>query len=449
MDADSAATAQGYRTPTSDPARGARNLVHRMVVRWQLGHLGRRAISESLNGHHNSNLLLTWNDSMSRLVGEEPPDPPLVKLRTPLRGPSVVMRTWRDEARVLAAVRTSIPEVPRCLAEFGRMSLHTFAPGAPLSGVAEKGKPVGEATLRMIAEVLARTVATPPDALPPLPAGWPEDKDTDGFLRRLAAFCEEHVYRRNHAEFGGLFDALGVPHDAMTRFLERSCARPLTKRPFGLLHTDIHRDNLVVLPDGRLFVLDWELATWGDPLHELATHLVRMGYTGVESARMRELWAEALTRRGLSAMTDGLTADLPVYIAFEHAQSLYADVIRAAQALRREPGDMPALAVREAVRGIRGALDRAAGPIGLDELDTFPRDDDRIEAALRSWHAGGRQDRRLRRPLPLPGIPAGPAAVQAALLGGPQWPTGPWRRARRAGIRQQAAQTVRQRSPRP
>jgi aminoglycoside phosphotransferase (APT) family kinase protein len=436
MDADSDAHAKGDCGPAPGPALSARNLLHMLVIRWRLGQLGKKADSASLHGHHNANLLLTWNRSMSRLLGEAPPNPPLVKLRTPLSGPPVVMRTWADEARVLAAVRTSVPEVPRCLAVLGRMSLHTFAPGAPLSGVAGKGKPLGGATLRAIAEVLAGTATTLPDALPPLPAPWPEDKDTDGFLRHLAAFCEEQVYRPHRAEFGGLFDELGVPHDAMTRFLERSCRRPLTRRPFALLHTDIHRDNLVVRPDGRLFVLDWELATWGDPLHELATHLVRMGYTDSESVRMRELWAETLTRRGLSAMTDGLTADLPVYIAFEYAQSLYADVIRAAHALRCEPGEPSAPAVREAVRRVRGALDRAAGPIGLDRPGAFAREgaregdrddrgdrgDDHIEAALRDWLAERRGIRGRGTSRAWSGVRALPGAKWAMAVSGPPAP---------------------------
>jgi aminoglycoside phosphotransferase (APT) family kinase protein len=411
MDADSAAKARGDRTPERAPVRPFRELGKLplgLAAWWRFGRLGEKA--PLVEGHHNSNFLLAWDDSLSRLVGMEAPDPPVAKLRVPLPGPSVVMRTWRDEARVLNAVRRHVEEVPHCLAELGRISLHTFEQGAPLSQVAAQGTAVGDTMLRSIAGVLARTALTRLDDLPPLPAAWPGDKDTDGFLRHLAWFAQENVYRRHRPEYGSLFDALGMPQDAMDRFLRRS--RPLRARPFALLHTDLHRDNLVVRADSSsspLFVLDWELATWGDPLHELATHLVRMGYTEDESRRMPNLWAEALAARGLSAMTDGLEADLPAYIAFEYAQSAYADIVRAAYGLADRTGEPSDVEVKEAVLKVGFALQRASEPIGLAASCC---DDDRIEAALRAWHAerGSRGLRRLAR--------RGPALFPEPVTGG-------------------------------
>jgi aminoglycoside phosphotransferase (APT) family kinase protein len=50
--------------------------------------------------------------------------------------------------------------------------------------------------------------------------------------------------------------------------------------PFSLLHTDLRRDNVFVSCDGdpTLICVDWELATYGDPLHDEAKHLVGTPY---------------------------------------------------------------------------------------------------------------------------------------------------------------------------
>lgn len=61
----------------------------------------------------------------------------------------------------------------------------------------------------------------------------------------------------------------------------------MVSRPFSLLHTDLHRDNVIFSYHGDppLICVDWELATYGDPVHDLATHLVRTAYPGSSGSR--------------------------------------------------------------------------------------------------------------------------------------------------------------------
>ncbi|MFD3455917.1 phosphotransferase family protein [Streptomyces sp. NPDC058691] len=306
------------------------------------------------------------------------------------------MRTWQDEAAVLAALERLSPEpvfaTPRCLVTFEGASLHRFEPGTALSEVSEPGAPLGEDMLRKLAEVFARTAVVGPDQLPPLPADWPTDhKNSDAFLDHLVHHAEHEVHRRHRPEFGSLFDALGVPDDALARFRAKVSlrTRELQRRQYALLHTDLHRDNIVVLEDEGLFILDWELATYGDPLHDLATHLVRMQYTDDERELMKGIWEETLVRRGCSAMTAGMDTDLQAYLDFEYAQSVFADVVRAAVRLGTEPGNPD---LEHSAGMVRRALERAREPIGLDSVPT----EGEIESALVDWHTLRYPERRRR-----------------------------------------------------
>ncbi|MEU6344413.1 aminoglycoside phosphotransferase family protein [Streptomyces sp. NPDC046977] len=309
----------------------------------------------------------------------------------------VVMRTWLDEASVLAALEQLTPEpvfvTPRCLVTFEGASLHKFEPGSALSQVSEPGEALGEDMLRKLAEVFARTAVVGPDQLPPLPHDWPTDhKNSDAFLDHVVRYAENEVHQRHRPDFGQLFDALGVPVDALDRFRLRVRRRTpeMQRRPYALLHTDLHRDNVVLLDDGGLFILDWELATYGDPLHDLATHLVRMQYTSDERNAMQDIWEETLIRRGCSAMTAGMWTDLQAYLDFEYAQSVFADVVRAAVRLGKgsvEPDFGRSVAM------VSRALGLAKDAIGMDGLPT----EQEIKAALAEWHAKLPPEPRRRR----------------------------------------------------
>ncbi|MEU6476312.1 phosphotransferase [Streptomyces sp. NPDC047017] len=325
-------------------------------------------------GHHNTNHILRLGVVPAVLLGSVPFA--RLKYRVPLATVEVVPRIWPWEPDILEVVCRYLREVPRCLAVLGDRSLHVYRRGRVLSEHNPDGR-VEERLMRQFAAFFARTARVPAEALPPLPPDWPAHGDSDGFLRWLVAFTEERVHRTNRERFGALFTAVGIPEDAMDGFRRRH--HGLTSRPFTLLHTDVHRANVVVRR-GRITVIDWELAIYGDPLHDLATHIVRMGYDKEEQARMTGLWAEAMTRAGLPELTAGLHDDLGVYLAFEYAQSVFPDVMRAALALPAAAGPDH---FRAAARRVARALGRAREPLRLVDLP----DDDRIVRALRQWHA--------------------------------------------------------------
>ncbi|WJV47848.1 aminoglycoside phosphotransferase family protein [Streptomyces flavofungini] len=342
-----------------------------------------------MTGYHNSNYIVPLGWRLALLL-RTMPYRARVKCRTPLQAAEVAPRIWPNESELLTVVTRHLREVPRCLRDFGDWSMHAYRAGRPLTDVDESELHTDELMARL-AEFFARTAAVPESELPPRPEGWPASGDSDGFLAWLIDFTEERVHRANRQRFDALFEGVGIRRHAMTEFKER--APRLHERPFCLLHTDVHRANIVV-DRKEIAVIDWELALYGDPLHDLATHLVRMDYDKEQHLRMRRRWVEAMTAAGRPELTAGLDEDLPVYLDFEYAQSVFPDVMRAAIAL---PAQAPSDAdFAWAAARVCRALRRAAEPLRLEGVP----DQAHAVEAVRSWHAEAR-GREAARPSPV------------------------------------------------
>ncbi|MFJ8538696.1 phosphotransferase [Streptomyces sp. NPDC093591] len=341
-------------------------------------------------GHHNSNYVWEPPGHIARRLGVEPGTRVIVRVRESGATP-VVLRTWYDEGAVLDAARGVQPDTPVCLAEGYGFTIHSFVEGEPLSVHSENGKPVDTLYVRTLAERLAGTVNVRRKTLPPLPWFWSRDDDSQGFLRLLANRAEWTIRQPNRAEFGGLFAALGVPEDALVRLGRR--VPDMRSRPYGLLHADLHRDNLIVSEAAAapLVCIDWELASYGDPLHDLATHLVRMQYPGHQWDEVIEAWAEA-AQRICPAAAEGLAEDLNHYLDFERAQSVFPDVMRAARTLRSST-DQDGLST--ATESVCRALEAAEKPLGLTNVPSTAA----VERILYRWR-GARPAERPRRRTP-------------------------------------------------
>ena len=313
------------------------------------------------SGYHNRIYVLPLAGPMAQLLGRESGASVMVRMRRADALP-VVIRTWQNEAEILRAVRTALPKVPECLFEGNGSALHSYVEGVPLSSVCGNGKPLDRLLIEEIAELLALVTQVRRGALPGLPASWPSNGQ--GFLQTLAHCADQQIRRANLQAFGGLFAALGIPEDALTRFAER--VPVMARRPYSLLHADLHRDNLIVPYGGHpsLVCVDWELATYGDPLHDLATHLVRMQYPGDQWSEVIEAWVRAMEGIRPGAV-NGVHKDLHHYVAFEQAQSVYPDVMRAAASLD-ESFDQKGL--DEATAAVSRALRAAQAPLGLRSL---------------------------------------------------------------------------------
>ncbi|WP_460067168.1 aminoglycoside phosphotransferase family protein [Streptomyces sp. YKOK-I1] len=332
---------------------------------------------ESTSGYHNRNYVLPLTEEVARLVGREAGTSVTVRIRRADALP-VVIRTWPDEAVILQAVRGALPHAPECLVKRPEYALHSYVEGVPLSTICGNGKPVDTLLVRALAGLLAQMTQVRRAALPRLPASWPANlSDSQAFLKTLAHLADEQIRKPNWDEFGGLFKALGIPDDALLRLAER--VPTLTRRPYSLLHGDLHRDNLIVSYDGDppLICVDWELATYGDPLHDLAVHLVRMQYPSQQWPEVIDAWAEEMAEFRPGAV-NGVTRDLRHYLGFERAQSVYPDIMRAARSLE---DSFTQRRLDEATQEVHRALEAAAEPLRLGNV---PRRDE-IEKALIRW----------------------------------------------------------------
>ncbi|RMB81602.1 aminoglycoside phosphotransferase family protein [Streptomyces shenzhenensis] len=336
-------------------------------------------LGQASSGHHNQNYVLPLAEDVSLLLGREAGTSVTVRIRRADALP-VVIRTWQDEAEILGALRGILPHVPECLAKGDGYALHSYVEGIPLSSVCDNGKPVDALLIKALVGLLAQMAQVRREVLPPLPAVWPRnDKDSQGFLQTLAHLADRQIRQPNWREFGGLLTALGIPEDALIRLAERVPA--MARRPYSLLHADLHRDNLIMSYSGLppLICVDWELATYGDPLHDLATHLVRMQYPAHQWGEVIDAWADAM-RLIRPAAVNGLGKDLRHYIAFERAQSVYPDVMRAADRLQ---GTSDQKSLDDATTAVRRALEAAAEPLRLRNVPGELE----IERILFRWRA--------------------------------------------------------------
>lgn len=215
------------------------------------------------------------------------------------------------------------------------------------------------------------------------PADWLDSRDSQGFLKRRARFTTDAVYWANPARLGTLFDAAGVPEDAVERFL--AVAPELTPRPFSLLHRTSTRETSCSRCGGT--VTGFSSSTGGRPRTATAA---RPGHPSGPYG----LWGEVRSHdrslgAGDAAQTPGGDRrpgkNLPVYLAFERVQSVFPDVTRDALTRSARPTD----------RDFVGAADnvcRAAGP-AREALDPGKSRAPKpaVEAALRDWHEAERR----------------------------------------------------------
>jgi aminoglycoside phosphotransferase (APT) family kinase protein len=390
-----------------------------------------RAIEGPLHGYHHETYVVPLPSSGAGDV------PPGVRWKCREPRPGLLWfdrRCFASEEELLRALKGRIASVPEVIEVLGTR-LQRFVEGRTLGELCPAGQPVPPVLLRQIVELFRQLAGVAPKDLPVERTCTPEDRaadgDTETFLMRLVDFAETRVYQHNQERFGKLFQDLGVRVEAFDHLREH--VRGLRPRPFCLLHADLHRENFVVDAERRLWTIDWELAMFGDPLYDLATHLYLMRYPPRQEAWLKEQWCAAVesARPGGS---HGWRRDLERLLDFKRAQSVFTDVIRVALSLvpgdglapgnglvpddgfapgdgfvpgggrEREAG--PAESGRRcahAGRKLQAILRAAAGPLGLTDVP----DSERIAEALAHWcRAHGDAERAPRE--------AGAAAVRPA-----------------------------------
>ncbi|MEU2433454.1 phosphotransferase [Streptomyces sp. NPDC007861] len=310
-------------------------------------------------------------------------------------------RCFKSEEGLVQALRGRISSLPGIVLQTGGVSLQRFVEGATLGEAFGHTGPLPADVVRQLMRLVSELAAVRAGNLAAdrtcQSADRPHDGDTQGFLERLVLFVEERVLRANSAEYGEIFTELGIT-DAALHHLRRRVSG-LTRRPFCLLHGDLHRENLILDGHGKVWTIDWELAMVGDPLYDLATHLHLMRYPAAQAAEVTRAWAAAV-EEALPGGSAGWYEDLDRLLAFKRAQSVFTDTIRSALTLAAAEPDRPLLD-RTAAR-LHDVLAAAARPLGLAAVPSAWE----IGNALTAWHKRSGAEAVPAVPA-VPSVPAG------------------------------------------
>jgi len=235
----------------------------------QVPEIGDAPLRASLISGGRSNLTYLLTDGARRWVLRRPP----------LGGVLSTAHDMGREYRMLEALHPGAVPVPRPIhladgegedllgAPFFLMG---FADGSVLREPEELAAVTDpEALGRRLMEPLAALHGTPPEEVGLAELGRPEgylERQLDRWLRQVAAVDSPLLPR-----FQQVAAALGAD-------------RPVTQRAC-LVHGDYRLDNVVVGPGQEIVaVLDWEMATRGDPLADVASTLVWWdGMRGLDS----------------------------------------------------------------------------------------------------------------------------------------------------------------------
>ncbi|MBW8798672.1 MAG: aminoglycoside phosphotransferase family protein [Streptomyces sp.] len=289
-------------------------------------------------------------------------------------------RCFDSEENLLRALHGQILGIPDII-DVGGIGLQRFIEGDTLAYFHKSGTVIPDIYLRQIMDLFRQMVVIRPDFLRVDRRCKLDDRaddgDSEGFLERLVLFTEQRVFLANRERFDGLFGDLWLGEDSFRHL--RKNVFGLARRPFCLLHADLHRENFIVDAESRLWTIDWELAMLGDPLYDLATHLHLMRYPARHERAVAQRWSEAVegVRAGISS---GWEDDLERLLNYKRAQSVFTDVIRTA--LELDAGSEPSWwQIAPAAFKLRKVLTVAAPSLGLDEVPGTRR----IVTALMRW----------------------------------------------------------------
>ncbi|MFA5591874.1 MAG: aminoglycoside phosphotransferase family protein [Micavibrio sp.] len=203
-----------------------------------------------------------------------------------------------------------------------KFSVYEFITGATLDDLTPSGSKLSEEVKSSIAAfygAFSRLDQTGYGDL--LAHDWPTKGPGLTFFEKILekAWRIQDKYQLTHSSY---YEFLGLPADPYSSFLAKGSK--LRARPWQLIHTDIHRGNMVVRPDGNVVVIDWELAMYGDLLYCIAAHLHRMMYNPAERAEMAERIKNALPE----SYHDRYEEDLKFYLDYEALKSVITDTVR-------------------------------------------------------------------------------------------------------------------------
>lgn len=320
--------------------------------------------TDSAAGYYNRNVGLTAIDGSS------------VNVRIPIPDADQMDHRQWPEPAILTAITQYVSAAPRLLWESTGpvFQIQEWIDGAVLNDIAPRGHPVPGHVPADVAQLFGALRKVPRSALPACPGRL--DDDVHSFARRLWS-TTRNSWAAHHHEFGDLFQQLGIPADPFEPLDD--AWKTLRHRPARLLHCDVHRRNMIIRAGETVF-LDWELALFGDPLADVATHLHKMAYTNDEQQQFVAEWIAA-EPEAVTADRQEWEQDLQTYLMHEQIKSAVLDAVRYAKVIAersRSPANEQIL-----VHSLASKIRAAASLWQVPAPDAA-----HVEATLRGNHGG-------------------------------------------------------------
>ncbi|MGA4538669.1 phosphotransferase family protein [Uniformispora flossi] len=201
----------------------------------------------------------------------------------PFRSPAerrIKPRVWRP-ADILATVGPQTRHVPPLLHDGGSWMIVAGVPDAEAQPLRAQRRP--EWLIRDMPDIVMGDFGNiERGPLLPLPATAGADRNSSAYMHRQIA----HHTMRSHllgpgSPYRVWYEKMRFERDSLSfaRY-----ARPWQPTPFGLVHNDLHPENILrpsgAAPESReTYIIDLDLAGWGPLTRSLAQHCAEFDYT--------------------------------------------------------------------------------------------------------------------------------------------------------------------------
>lgn len=235
----------------------------------------------------------------------------------------------QDVLKLLSGQSISVPKLICDDLEKG-FYVEAFIDGFTLDNRYPPGKKIPEKYLDQIAQFYYDTTQLETGAFKGIiDKAWPTSGSNALFFEAVCAFSEK-VFERSRKTHGKYYDFLGLGDDPYAVLKEK--AKDLAERPWCFMHADLHRGNIMVDRQDRLWFIDWELGLYGDILLCIAAHLHRTRYFEAE----REMLIGKIKQQLPQNFLINFDQDLDFYLTFEAMKSVITDTVRFPQAFKEE-----------------------------------------------------------------------------------------------------------------
>ena len=191
--------------------------------------------------------------------------------------------------------------VPRLLEIGEDFLIQEFIDGELLGDI-YKGKTLEfqDIDRRIIDQIVDNIVGLAKVDAGPLEQRMPWKNNQEFFLTQLNN--TQKIFKKYYGQLGTIYNKLNIKENILDGFYNRA-TKIDNARPMVLIHGDRHKENMI-LKNGQVYFIDWELAHCGDLAYDIAFHLHQMDYSRQDEKYFLESIRQKLPPQQMSSMND-------------------------------------------------------------------------------------------------------------------------------------------------